>query len=80
MTKAPTIQIDSKVRLIGVPGNLPNPPDLPTRDIFERCLGKEFVVIGFNELGMAELDVAHVTGHRGECIWVEIGFLEVVTE
>ncbi len=73
------MKIGSKVRLIGIPPKLPNNPDLPTKSVFERCVGHEFVVAGFNELGMAELRVESVTGSVGETIWVETEFLELLS-
>ncbi|MBA3913696.1 MAG: hypothetical protein H0X25_07535 [Acidobacteriales bacterium] len=74
------MNIGSKVRLTAVPEGLPNPPDLPTRSVFERCVGRELLVTGVNELGMLELDVAALTGSVGETIWVEPEFLELICE
>ena len=72
------MKIGSRVRLIGIPGKLPESPGLPTKTVFEKCLGHEFEVAGFNNIGMAELNVESVTGSTGETIWVENEFLEVV--
>jgi hypothetical protein len=72
------VKIGSKVRLIGIPDGLPDNPDLPTKSVFEKCVGREFVIAGFNEIGMAELYVESVTGSVGETIWVEIEFLELI--
>jgi hypothetical protein len=46
----------------------------------ERCVGHEFVIAGFNEVGMAELDIESATGSLGETIWVEPRFLELVSK
>ena len=73
------MEIGSKVRLIGVPSLPPDPPDLPTKSVFEKCVGHIFVVKGFNNVGMAELHVESVTGSVGETIWVEDQFLEQVS-
>ena len=62
------MKIGSKVRLIGVPDGLEDYPDLPTKTTFEKCIGHEFVIAAFNEVGMAELAVESVTGDQGEKI------------
>jgi len=72
------VRVGSRVRLIGVPDGLEDYPDFPTKTTFERCVGHEFVIAGFNASGMAELNIASVTGSVGETIWVEKKFLELV--
>jgi hypothetical protein len=68
-----------RVRLIGIPPNLPaGDPDLPTQQTFKNCLGQDFTVTGFNEIGWAELLIESVTGNLGETIWVETEFLKVI--
>jgi hypothetical protein len=74
------MKIGSKVRLIGVPDGLEDYPDLPTKSTFERCVGHEFVIAGFNDVGMAELGIKAVTGKVGETIWVETKFLRLVSK
>jgi hypothetical protein len=74
------MKIGSKVRLIGIPDGLEDYPDFPTKSTFERCVGHEFVVAGFNEVGMAELGIQSVTGSEGEKIWVETRFLELISK
>lgn len=73
------MHVGSRVRLTGIPEGLPNPPDLPTKSIFKLCVGREFVVAGLNERGMAELAVESLTGSLGETIWVEPEFLEIIS-
>ena len=73
------MKIGSKVRLKGVPPSPPDPPDLPTKATFARCLGHDFTVAGFNELGVADLVIESVTRNAGETIWVESEFLEIVS-
>jgi hypothetical protein len=70
------MKIGSKVRLIGVPDGLEDYPEFPTKSTFEKCVGHEFVVAGFNEVGWAELGIESVTGSVGETIWAEPKFLE----
>lgn len=74
------MKVGSKVRLIGIPDGLEDYPDFPTKSTFERCIGHEFVIEGFNEVGMAELDIESVTGSVGETIWVEPKFLELISK
>lgn len=68
------------VRIIGVPDGLEDYPDLHTKSTFERCVGHEFVIAGFNEFGMAELGLESVTGNSGEKVWIEHQFLELVSK
>jgi hypothetical protein len=74
------MKIGDRVRLTSLPPDLPiGDADLPTRVTFEKCIGREFLVTGFNELGMAELDIESATGSVGETIWVEPQFLELIS-
>jgi hypothetical protein len=73
------MKVGSKVCLIGTPPGLDDYPDSPTKSTFEKCVGHEFVIAGFNELGMAELDIESVTGSVGETIWIETRFLEMIS-
>jgi hypothetical protein len=68
------------VRLVGVPAGLEDSRDFPTKSTFERCVGREFVIVGFNAIGMAELEIQSVTGSIGESIWIEPRFLEIVSK
>jgi hypothetical protein len=72
------MKLGTRVRLIGVPNDLPDPPDLPTKAVFAMCVGHEFLVAGLNDFGMAELIVESVTNRAGETIWVEPEFLEIL--
>jgi hypothetical protein len=74
------MKIGDRVRLISLPPDLPvGDADLPTKAIFEKCIGHEFVITGFNEIGMAELDIESMTDGVGETIWVEPQFLELIS-
>jgi hypothetical protein len=72
------MKLGARVRLVGVPGDLPSTPDLPTKAVFAKCVGHEFLVAGLNDFGMAELIVGSVTDRAGETIWVEPEFLEIL--
>jgi hypothetical protein len=56
-----------------LPTSLPNPT-------FEKCVGQEFVIEGFNNVGMAELHIKSVTGKVCETIWVETKFLQSISK
>jgi hypothetical protein len=68
------MKIGDVVKLIRLPENLP----VGTVIVFQMCLGNQFLISGFNEIGWAELDIAPLTGSVGESIWVEPEFLELV--
>lgn len=69
------------VRLLRLPSDLPKGDDLlPTAATFQKCVGRTFVIIGFNEIGWAEIDIESVTRSVGETIWIEPELLEVVSE
>ena|ERR1700685_2336090 len=55
-----------KVRVIGIPDGIEDYPDFPTKSTFEKCIGREFVIAGFNENGLAELGIQSVTAVQGE--------------
>lgn len=56
------------------------PPDLAPEDadLFERCVGHEFEVIGRNEIGWLELEVGAVLGKAPvlHSIWIEPEFVK----
>ena len=74
------MKIGDKVRLVGVPDGLEDYPDFPTKSTFQECIGREFVIAGFNDIGMAEIGIESVTGSVGETIWVEPHFLELISK
>ena len=70
-------KIGDGVRVVGIPSDLPRGDDsLPTVAVFSKCVGRQFVIAGFNEIGWAEIDVQEVTRNKGENIWVEAELLE----
>jgi hypothetical protein len=74
------MKVGDRVRFIGIHNGLENYLDFPTKSTFEKCTGREFVIVGLNQLGMAELEIASVIGSVGEAIWVEPQFLELVSK
>ncbi len=41
------MEVRDQVILIGIPSNLKDDEKLQTRALFEKCVGKSFVVVGF---------------------------------
>ena len=73
------MKVGSQVRVIGIPHGLKDDADLRTKSTFAKCVGREFVIAGFNDVGMAELDVSSVNGSVDETIWIELEFLELIS-
>ena len=70
-------------KLIGIPPNIRDNEDLQTRALFEKCLGRSFVIaaVEFVEgvsFPLARIDVGHVIGKEPweHTIWVEREYLE----
>lgn len=68
------------VRVVGIPPDLEDFPDFPTKSTFERCLGHSFVIQGINVAGKAELPIGSVTGNPHERIWIAPCFLEPISK
>lgn len=78
--------IGDQVRLIGIP---PKPTDnkkSSTLTLFQKCLGKTFVIRGVHNVDrlaypLIQLDVGHIIGIEDymESIYVEPEYLEVVS-
>jgi hypothetical protein len=79
------VNAGDRVRVIGIPSDLPDDPRLKTCEIFQRCLGHTFTVMGIDEIAglpnpLVRLDVGEVTGQESfmETIWIEPEYLEKV--
>ena len=77
------MQVGDSVKLIGVPPDLRDDEDLKTKTLFEKCLGRTFVVKAIDTIDglphpMVELHVGHVEGGEDfeQSIWVEPQYLE----
>jgi hypothetical protein len=73
------------VKLVGVPPNLTDAKDLPTRTLFEKCVGQVFVIDGVEAVEglptlLARLDVGDAVGEEPwkHTIWVEAEYLHFV--
>ena len=64
------MKIGDLVVVTGVPGALPD--GMGTRELFEKCLGRTFPIVGF-ENGLVELEVGEVLGEPSymHSIWIE---------
>lgn len=71
--------VGDKIRIVEIPPVLPD-DDLGTRTLFERCLGRVFEIVGFNEHGMVELQVGEVLNQPSyrQTIWIEPEFVVIV--
>ena len=65
------MRVGDKVRLIGIPQDLEDPAAI---SVFERCLGKEFIVTAITGDEHAELQVEAVTGTSDDKIYVPLRF------
>jgi hypothetical protein len=77
--RSASMKVGCKVKVMGIPDGLEDYPDFPTKSTFIKCVGREFVIAGFNEVGMAELNISSVNGSVGETIWIEPDFLELIS-
>ena len=67
------------VRIVGVPPGLRDERDLPSKRIFDLCLGRIFPIAGFQG-HLLEIDVGHFVGEAASMhsIWIEPEFVEFV--
>lgn len=73
-----------RVVLTSIPPDVGNLDDLRTRELFERCLGKVFVISAVEhrdgwEYPLMQLDVGQVSGKPAymDTIWVEPQYLRL---
>lgn len=78
--------IGDQVRLIGIPPNVTDDEEFPTLTLFQKCLGKTFVIRELQNVDgllhpLFQLDVGHIIGIEDymESIYVEPQFLQVVS-
>ena len=73
------MKVGDKVRIREIPRTLVE-GEMCTRSEFEKCRGGVFRVESFDPGGWVELDVSRVTGSKGEWIYIEPEYLEVLAE
>jgi hypothetical protein len=73
------------VKLVGIPPNLSDAKDLPTRTLFEKCAGQVFLIAGVESVEgvptpLPRLDVGNVIGQEPwkHTIWVEPEYLQFI--
>lgn len=81
------IKRGDRVKVIGIPPNLPDDRDLKTRSLFEKCLGVTFEVMALErvddlDVPLVRLDVGSVVGKKTweHTIWIEPKFVEIVSD
>ena len=67
------IEVGDWVRVVQVPPGVAEAPR-ETRSVFRRAVGKTFRVEGFNDYGLAELNLSKKVA-KGHIIWVEPTYL-----
>jgi hypothetical protein len=67
------IKVGDWVRVVQVPPGVAEAPR-ETRSVFRLAVGKTFRVEGFNEYGLAELNLSKKVA-KGHIIWVEPAYL-----
>jgi hypothetical protein len=72
------------VTLVGIPPNLQDDKELQTRTLFEKCLGRSFVIAAVERFDgvpypLAKIDVGHVIDEEPwmHSIWVELEYLQL---
>lgn len=65
------MKIGDRVEIVAIPDPLPE--GMETKQLFKRCLGREFVVVGVNALGWLELEAGEAVGQPAymQSIWIE---------
>lgn len=78
------MRVGDKVRLVRIPPDVHDNKNLPTRTLFEKCLGETFTIAGLETVeglpfDLVQLDVGHINGKAPylETIWVEPEYLEL---
>jgi len=78
------MKVGDTVRLIGIPPDVRDDRELPTRTLFEKCLGKTFSVVALETVDglphqLVRLDVGSIFGKAAylETIWVEPEHLQL---
>jgi hypothetical protein len=72
------MKIGNRVVVVSIPAELPS--GMGTQELFEKCLGRTFPIVGFNDYGLVELEVGHVVGEPPymHSIWIEPSHLALV--
>jgi hypothetical protein len=78
------MDVGDRMRVTGVPPDLKDDDNLQTRSLFQKCVGKTFVVAGIEQPEglphrLLRLDVGNVVGKQPylHTIWIEQEFVEL---
>lgn len=68
------------IRVVRVPQGVEDTEHFQTRSMLERCVGLVFPVMGFNNVGMIQIDVGALVGKPSymQSIWIELDCVEQV--
>jgi len=71
------MKIGDRVRVVKLPGNLPDDEILGTKALFADCLGRVFPIVAFDR-HLIELHVGEVRGEPAymQSIWIEADCIE----
>jgi hypothetical protein len=74
-----------RVRVVGIPAELPENNELKTRALFEKCVGRSFHVTAVENIEgldapLLRLDVGHILDAEPweHTIWIEPGYVELL--
>jgi hypothetical protein len=80
--KARRVKIGDRVRIIKIPRELPDSPEMDTRAVFKQALARTFRIEGFDQYGHLELVVRvrrpSPGRYHSDTIWIEPEFVEAV--
>lgn len=67
------MRVGDPIRILRVPASVQDSDRLKTRSILERCVGRVFPIMSFNEHGMIQIDIGEFVGKPSymETIWIE---------
>lgn len=70
MKHSSSYKIGDRVKIVNLPPDLDDKPDMDTSGVFQRALGKTFRIEGTNDIGWLELEVTKL-----DTIWIEPEFV-----
>jgi hypothetical protein len=78
------VKTDDTAKLIGIPPNVRDDEQFKTRTLFEKCLGRYFVIAAIESFEgvpfpLARIEIGRGFGKefRGHTIWVELEYLQL---
>ena len=77
---APEMKVGDPIRVLRVPASVQDTDSFKTRSILERCIGRIFPIMSFNEHGMIQIDIGELVGKPPymESVWIEPECVEPV--